>query len=77
MKFLVTGGAGFLGINLIRHLHSRGEQIVSLDIVGFDYPDMNNKITAIKGDIRNKSDVQQSNGGSGCGRSHCRSFASL
>ncbi len=59
MKFLVTGGAGFLGINLIRHLHSRGEQIVSLDIVEFDYPDMNDKITTIKGDIRNKSDVKK------------------
>jgi nucleoside-diphosphate-sugar epimerase len=59
MKFLVTGGAGFLGINLVRHLHSRGEQIVSLDIVEFDYPDMNDKITTIKGDIRNKSDVKK------------------
>jgi nucleoside-diphosphate-sugar epimerase len=59
MKFLVTGGAGFLGINLVRHLHSRGEQIVSLDIVEFDYPDMNDKITRIKGDIRNKNDVKK------------------
>jgi len=59
MKFLVTGGAGFLGINLIRHLYSHGEDIVSLDIVEFDYPDMNDKIKKIKGDIRNKSDVQE------------------
>ena len=59
MKFLVTGGAGFLGINLVRHLHSRGEQIVSLDIVEFDYPDMNDKIIRIKGDIRNKNDVKK------------------
>ncbi|HEY6626784.1 MAG TPA: NAD-dependent epimerase/dehydratase family protein, partial [Ignavibacteriaceae bacterium] len=33
MKFLVTGGSGFLGINLIRYLHSRGHQIKSLDLV--------------------------------------------
>lgn len=59
MKFLVTGGAGFLGINLIRHLHLRGEDIVSLDIVEFDYPDMNNKIHKITGDIRNKNDVRE------------------
>jgi len=60
MKFLITGGSGFLGINLIRHLHSRGHEIVSLDIVEFDYPDMNGKITAIKGDTRNVEDVEKS-----------------
>ena len=59
MKYLVTGGAGFLGINLIRHLHSHGEEIVSLDIVEFDYPDMNDKVQKVKGDIRNKKDVQK------------------
>jgi nucleoside-diphosphate-sugar epimerase len=63
MKFLVTGGAGFLGINLIRHLHAQGENIVSLDIVEFDYPDMNDKIEKIKGDIRNKNDVQKAMNG--------------
>jgi nucleoside-diphosphate-sugar epimerase len=59
MKFLVTGGAGFLGINLIRHLHSNSEDIVSLDIAEFNYPDMNDKIRKIKGDIRNKNDVEK------------------
>lgn len=63
MKFLVTGGAGFLGINLIRHLHGKGEQIVSLDIVPFDYPDMNDKITAITGDIRDKQAVKDAMNG--------------
>jgi nucleoside-diphosphate-sugar epimerase len=57
MKFLITGGSGFLGINLIRFLHLRGHEIVSLDIVDFDYPDMKNKIKEIKGDIRNKETV--------------------
>ena len=60
MKFLVTGGAGFLGINMVRHLHSRREEIVSLDIVEFDYPDMKDKIKIITGDIRNKDDVDKS-----------------
>lgn len=39
-KILVTGGSGFLGINLIRHLRAKGEtDIRSLDIVPFDYPE--------------------------------------
>lgn len=57
MKFLVTGGAGFLGINLIRFLNTKGHEIVSLDIQPFDYKDMNNKIKIITGDIRNKEIV--------------------
>ena len=59
MKYLITGGAGFLGINLVRFLHSRGHQVSSLDIVKFDYPDMNDKISIITGDIRNKELVNQ------------------
>ncbi len=58
MKFLITGGAGFLGINLVRHLYSKNHEIVSLDIADFEYPDMKDKIKIIKGDIRNKNSVQ-------------------
>jgi nucleoside-diphosphate-sugar epimerase len=61
MKFLITGGSGFLGINLIRYLYERGNEIVSLDIVDFDYPDMNDKIKKIKGDIRDKAVVEDAN----------------
>ncbi len=57
MKFLVTGGAGFLGINLVRHLKQHGHDVVSIDIVKFDYPDMNDKIKIITGDIRDKKAV--------------------
>jgi nucleoside-diphosphate-sugar epimerase len=59
MKYLVTGGSGFLGINLIRFLHAKGHEIKSLDLVDFDYPDMNDKIEAIKGDIRDKETVKK------------------
>jgi nucleoside-diphosphate-sugar epimerase len=59
MKFLVTGGSGFLGINLIRYLHSNGHQIKSLDLVDFDYPDMKDKIEPINGDIRNREDAEK------------------
>ncbi|MGF1473214.1 MAG: NAD-dependent epimerase/dehydratase family protein [Rubrobacteraceae bacterium] len=53
-KVLITGGAGFLGINLIRHLHSRGFATVSLDVEDFDYPEKD-QVEAVKGDIRDKA----------------------
>ena len=59
MKVLVTGGAGFLGINLIRYLHERGHECVSLDIADFDYPDMKDKVTIVKGDIRDAKAVER------------------
>jgi nucleoside-diphosphate-sugar epimerase len=59
MKFLITGGSGFLGINLVRYLYSKGHDIVSLDLVEFDYPDMKDKIKHCKGDIRNEKDVEK------------------
>jgi nucleoside-diphosphate-sugar epimerase len=57
-KVLVTGGSGFLGINLIRHLLGKGiTNIVSLDLAEFDYPERD-RITAVKGDIRDKAVVK-------------------
>lgn len=61
MNFLITGGSGFLGINLIRYLKERGHEITSLDVVSFDYSDMKDKIKIIKGDIRNKIVVNEAN----------------
>lgn len=63
MKVLVTGGAGFLGINLIRHLLAKGyTEIVSLDLAEFDYPEQN-KVTVIKGDIRDPQAVTRAMAG--------------
>jgi len=54
-KVLVTGGSGFLGINLIRHLLGKGiTRIISLDLVEFDYPERD-RIEAVIGDIRDKA----------------------
>ena len=57
-KVLITGGAGFLGINLARHLLSRGYDVASLDVEPFDYPERD-RVEAIRGDIRNKSAVDR------------------
>ncbi|QIN80541.1 NAD-dependent epimerase/dehydratase family protein [Rubrobacter marinus] len=53
-KVLVTGGAGFLGINLIRHLMARGFACASFDVEEFDYPERD-RVEITKGDIRDKA----------------------
>ena len=54
---LITGGAGFLGINMVRYLLARGYQAVSLDIAPFNYIERHS-ITVLHGDIRNPRIVQ-------------------
>lgn len=57
-RYMVTGGAGFLGINLVRYLLERGHDVTSLDIVPFDYPERDT-IRIVDGDIRNREDVDR------------------
>jgi nucleoside-diphosphate-sugar epimerase len=58
MFYLITGGAGFLGINLCRFLLSRHHSVRSLDIAPFDYPERDT-IEAIQGDIRDPAAVSR------------------
>lgn len=59
--YLITGGAGFLGINLTRYLLERGHRVVSLDIADFDYPEQS-RIREVKGDIRKRHEVDAAMG---------------
>jgi nucleoside-diphosphate-sugar epimerase len=56
--FLITGGAGFLGINLARYLLAKGQRVVSLDIAPFDYPERD-RVTLHTGDIRDRAAVDK------------------
>jgi nucleoside-diphosphate-sugar epimerase len=58
-RYLVTGGAGFLGVNLVRYLLDRGQEVTSLDMAAFDYADCREKIRVVTGDIRDKAKVVQ------------------
>lgn len=59
-RVLITGGAGFLGINLVRYLLERNYIVRSLDFAEFEYADCKDKIEIIKGDIRDKGAVSKS-----------------
>lgn len=58
-KILITGGAGFLGINLVRHLLNNGyKDISTLDFADFIYPERE-YIKVIDGDIRDMKAVKK------------------
>jgi nucleoside-diphosphate-sugar epimerase len=57
-KVFITGGSGFLGINLIRYLLERGYAIVSFDVLPFDYPEKDRVVT-VQGDIRDRKAVDE------------------
>lgn len=58
-SFLITGGAGFLGINLIRFLLEKGCRVTSLDLADFNYPDVKDKIRIVKGDVGDETIVHE------------------
>lgn len=62
-KYIVTGGAGFIGSNIVRELVRRGESVKVIDNLSTGYEknllDVMSKISFIKGDIRDLSLLQK------------------
>ncbi len=52
IRFLITGGAGFMGVNLVRYLLQRGHEVRTYDVAPFAYPE-SDQIDELQGDIRN------------------------
>jgi UDP-glucose 4-epimerase len=61
MKILVTGGAGFIGSNLVPHLADLGHDIVVLDDLssGQAAPDARRGIRFVRGDFRNEATLRE------------------
>ena len=63
MKYLITGGAGFIGSNLVEKLIARGDQVVVLDNLSTgsakNLSGINEKITFQEGNILEKSVIDK------------------
>jgi nucleoside-diphosphate-sugar epimerase len=69
-KYFITGGAGFLGINLTRCLLEKGHTVVSYDFESeYDYPEKNDPRVTVcktkKSDIRDLENMTKCMAGSG------------
>ena len=57
--FLVTGASGFLGYHTCKYLVSKNKEVKGIDIEPFAYPDLADRVTFFKGDIRDSQLLKQ------------------
>ena len=66
-QYLVTGGAGFIGCNLVRYILGKGHSVVVLDNFATgtreNLADVLDRIELIEGDVRDRSAVDRAAGG--------------
>jgi len=58
----ITGGSGFLGINMVRFLLHKKQKVINYDIAEFDYPEKT-KIKSFLADIRDKKTLTKAMAG--------------
>ena len=61
-QYLITGGAGFLGINLARYLLEREHPVRVFDLAEFDYSERD-QVECTRGDIRDLAAVHRASEG--------------
>ena len=63
VRYLLTGGAGFIGSNLTRYVLDKGCEVVVLDNFSTgkreNLAEIAERITLIEGDIRSATDVEK------------------
>ena len=59
MTVAISGGAGFLGLHLARHLRDVGEHVRTLDLVPLDSPELEIAVEQIRGDVRDPLAVRR------------------
>ena len=59
MKFLITGGAGFLGYHQANYLAEKGEEVVLLDIADFDPTEYPEDAVFYKVDVRDREGLER------------------
>ena len=58
MLYSISGGAGFLGLNLARRLVAEGHQVRTLDVVPLDDAGLEHSVEELRGDIRDPDGVR-------------------
>ena len=56
-RVLVTGAAGFIGINLVQELSSRGAQVTALDLPSADFTHTPEGVRIVRADILDKTSL--------------------